>query len=383
MKKVCVLILLLGFCFVTMGKAYAQTSPLSDQPIAPQEHFAKAIITKIISQSLTSISGYKSSVQTVQVKILEGQDSGKVITVEKASDARLADAQKLSLGETVILDTITRPGEDNQYTITDTFRLDKLAYILCVFFIFIIFAAGKKGFGAILGLLVSFTIIMTFIVPQMLQGHDPLVISVIGCFIILLITTYLAHGFSRQTTIAVISTCIALLATVLFSSLAVWFSHLAGLGTEDSYILELNPMQSINPKGLLLGGILIGALGALNDITTTQVAAIFALHKSNAKLSALELAEHGLFIGREHIVSLVNTLVLAYAGSSLPIFIFFILNPSHMPSWVIINNESIAEELVRTISGSFGLVLAIPITTLLATWYVYRLQNRVKSFDRG
>ena len=101
-----------------------------------------------------------------------------------------------------------------------------------------------------------------------------------------------------------------------------------------------------------------------------SVAAIFALFKSNPKLSAIELAEHGLFIGREHIVSLVNTLVLAYAGSSLPIFIFFILNPSHLPIWVIVNNESVSEELVRTVAGSMGLILAIPITTLFATWYV-------------
>ncbi len=359
------------FVFLTTAvSAHAQTTPLPDQPLPVDESFAKGHVLKIFSESITNIAGYKTYDQKLQVKVLEGSDKGKIITVDKQADFRLADAMKSYTGETVILDIMKRPNEPTQYTITDSYRLDKLVYIFIAFFVFILFAAGKKGIGAVLGLLVSLAVILWFIVPQMLHGYDPLTVSVIGCFIILLVTTFLAHGFSKQTAIAVISTFIALLATVLFSYLAVQLAHLAGLGTEDSYILELNPNQSINPKGLLLSGILIGTLGALNDITTTQVAAIFALFKSNAKLSALELAEHGLFIGREHIVSLVNTLVLAYAGSSLPIFIFFILNPSHLPVWVIVNNESVSEEIVRTVAGSMGLILAIPITTLLATWYV-------------
>lgn len=349
---------------------FAQTTPLPDQPLPVDESFAKGKVLKILNESVTNIAGYKTYDQTLQVQVLEGSDKGKIVTLDKQADFRLADAMKSHVGETVILDIMKRPGEATQYTITDSYRLDKLLYIFIAFFILILLAAGKKGVGAVLGLLVSLAVILWFVVPQMLHGSDPLTISVIGCFIILLLTTFLAHGFSKQTAIAVTSTCIALLATVLFSYLAVQLAHLAGLGTEDSYILELNPTQSINPKGLLLGGILIGTLGALNDITTTQVAAIFALFKSNSKLSALELAEHGLFIGREHIVSLVNTLVLAYAGSSLPIFIFFILNPSHLPVWVIVNNESVSEEIVRTVAGSMGLILAIPITTLLATWYV-------------
>ncbi len=350
--------------------AFAQTAPLPDQPLPVTESFAKGKILKIQNESTTNIAGYKTYDQTLQVKILEGSEKDKIITLDKQADFRLADAMKSYVGETVILDIMKRPGESTQYTITDSYRLDKLVYIFIAFFIFILLVAGKKGVGAVLGLMVSLAVILWFIVPQMLHGYDPLTVSVIGCFMILVVTTFLAHGFSKQTAIAVTSTFIALLATVLFSYLAVQLAHLAGLGTEDSYILELNPTQSINPKGLLLGGILIGTLGALNDITTTQVAAIFALFKSNAKLSALELAEHGLFIGREHIVSLVNTLVLAYAGSSLPIFIFFILNPSHLPVWVIVNNESVSEEIVRTVAGSMGLILAIPITTILATWYV-------------
>lgn len=369
MKKLFAVLLIFGSFFLFASTSLAQTTPLPDQPIPVEESFAKAQVIQIQHESTTDISGYKTFLQTVKVKILEGKQKDKIVTVQKGSDVRLADAMRAYKGEIVILDIMGRPGETDQYTITDSYRLDKLAYVLLAFFIIILMAVGKKGVGAVLGLIVSLAVILLFIVPQMLQGHDPLMISILGCFMILLITTFLAHGFSKQTGIAVVSTCIALLATVLFSYLAVQLAHLAGLGTEDSYLLELNPTQSINPKGLLLGGILIGTLGALNDITTTQVASIFALFKSNSNMSTIELAEHGLFIGREHIVSLVNTLVLAYAGSSLPIFIFFILNPSHLPLWVIINNESISEEIVRTISGSMGLIIAVPITTLLASWY--------------
>jgi len=141
--------------------------------------------------------------------------------------------------------------------------------------------------------------------------------------------------------------------------------------------LEITPNAIINPKGLLLGGIIISTLGALNDVTTTQAAATIALHKQNPKLKFLDLAEHSFGIGREHILSLVNTLVLAYAGSSLPVFIFFLLNPSHLPMWVIINNESVGEEIIRTVAGSMGLLLAIPISTFLASWWTTRRNNQI------
>lgn len=358
--------------FIFVSPAYGQTSALSQEPAPLNEYFVKAKVIQIIKEDIQTIDGYKVLTQRVKLQILEGKDRNKIIIIDRGNDIRLSLSQKISSGETVILDVMQNSGEPTQYTITDTYRLNYILYIALAFFVIIILFAGKKGVGAIIGLGISLCVIMFFIIPQILNHHDPLIISIAGSFIILMTTTYFAHGFSKQTSIAVGSTLLSLIATVLFSILCVNVARLAGLGTEDSYLLELNPAQAINPKGLLLGGIILGTLGALNDVTTTQVSAIFTLFKHNPKLTFLELAENTFLIGREHIVSLVNTLVLAYTGASLVIFIFFALNPSHLPWWVIINNESIAEEIIRTISGSAGLILAIPITTFLASWIATR-----------
>lgn len=373
-RKLFLPVVLFFLLIVSPTKMGAQTSSLPEQPKA-NESYVKAKVIDIIKEQTSESDGYKVFSQTVKVQLLEGPLKGQTVLVDRGSDFRLSDSQKVHVSQIVILDIASVPGQPPQYAITDTYRLNYLIYILLAFFIVIIVIAGKKGIGSIVGLGVSLLVILGFIVPQMLQGHDPLLISIAGSFIILIVTTYLAHGFSKQTTIAVVSTFVSLSVTVGLALLAVNLAHLAGLGTEDSYLLELNPTQSINPKGLLLGGIIIGTLGALNDITTTQVASIFALKKSNPSMHWLVLAEHGFLIGREHIVSLVNTLVLAYAGSALTVFIFFILNPAHIPWWVIINNESVAEEIVRTLAGSFGLVLAVPFTTALATAYVTKVTH--------
>jgi uncharacterized membrane protein len=372
------LFLFLALCFfLTKVVSVQAQASLSQEPPPPQEHFLKGKVLSIVKEHVQNIEGFSTLTQTIRVQILEGRQKGTIITIDRSIDTRIAASQKIIPQAIIILDVIDRPGLPSQYTITDTYRLDYLFYIIIAFFLFTILVTGSKGFGAIVGLFISLFIIMGFIIPQILNHHDPLFISIIGSCMILLITTYFAHGFSRQTTIAVIATFLSLGATCLLAILAVYFTKLAGLGTEDSYLLELNPTQSINPKGLFLGGILIGTIGALNDVTITQVASIFTLKKTNKNTTIVALIEQGFLIGREHILSLVNTLVLAYAGSSLVILIFFILNTSHLPIWVILNNESTAEEIIRTITGSMGLIVSVPIATVFASWYVMQSKNHV------
>lgn len=161
---------------------------------------------------------------------------------------------------------------------------------------------------------------------------------------------------------------IALGLSATFSMIFVSLTKLTGLGSEDAYALKFGDTSSINFQGLLLGGIIIGALGVLDDVTTSQSAAIFELHDVNPKLKFLSLFKRGINIGREHISSLVNTLVLAYAGAALPVFLFFILNPGGYPLWFTINSEFVSEEIVRTLIGSITLILAVPITTFLASF---------------
>lgn len=351
------------------------------QTMSNNETYMKASVLQIVKETTTiSDGGYSTVTQTVKLKLLDTPDTDKVITIDQGSDSRLADFTKYHEGQTVVVDKTVGQDGRARYTISDSYRIPQLIIILIAFVIFAIAIAGKKGVGGILGLIISLGIIIGYIVPQVLfHGQDPLTVSLIGSFVILFVTTFLAHGISRQTALAVGATAIALIATYLLAIIGVNLAHLAGLGTEDSYLLEIAPNVSINPQGILLGGIIIGTLGALNDVTITQVATIFALFKSNSHQTLLHLIEHGMNVGKEHITSMINTLVLAYAGTSLPIFVFLLLNPSHLPLWVTLNSQEFGEEIVRTIAGSIGLMLAVPIATLLAAYFVTKLQTQSKS----
>lgn len=336
-------------------------------PSKPQETYYKG--TVLLEKEGTQQVGDKSNFsQTVRIRL----DNGKEITTTYGGMVTIDPKQKLQKGDEVVV-VKTTIGEKWKYSILDRYRLSFLPFLLVGFFVLVIAFAGKRGVGSIIGMLVSLAIIMLFIVPQILAGQDPLVISILGALVIMITTIYLSHGFSKQTTVAVISTFISLIITGLLAVYFVNLLALSGTGNEENALLAFGNTY-INLQGLLLGGIIIGTLGILDDTTTTQSAAVFAFHKINPNLTFQHLLQKGLHIGKEHIAALVNTLVLAYAGVSLSLFIFFVLNPAKQPYWVIFNSESIIEEITRTLAGSIGLILAVPITTLLAAWTVKRFR---------
>lgn len=351
--------------------------PPSEAFTPPDIQYVRARVVTVDKAYTKIVNGYPNTYQHISFTILEGKKKNETLTVEVNTQINSNFKERLQPGEAVVL-TIEQGSDGKEHiTVADRFRLNRMWYLVFVFVFFIVLMTGKKGVGAIAGLIISLGIILFYIIPQILNQQDPLQISITGACMILFTSTFLAHGVSKKTTIAVVATFISLCITYLLGILFVSFAHLAGLGTEDSYMLAVSSHHSINAKGLLLGGIIIGTLGALNDITTTQVAAIFALVKANPKQSFGRLIGHGLSIGREHILSLVNTLVLAYAGSSLPVFVFLIINPQQLPYWTILNSESMSEEIVRSLVSSLGLMAAVPIATLLAAYVALRL--RVKS----
>jgi uncharacterized membrane protein len=216
-----------------------------------------------------------------------------------------------------------------------------------------------------------------YIVPQLLAGGNPLAVILIGALCMATFSLYLAHGFTRRTTVAVVSTLITICIALLLSVVFVAATKLLGMGSEEALYLQSAPGTSINLKGLLLGGIIVGALGVLDDITTAQAAAVDEIAKANPILSTQELFRRGLSVGGEHITSLVNTLVLAYAGTSFPALLLFTLY--ERPLWVVMNTEVITEEIVRTLVGSIALMCAVPITTLLAAYFLRGSHRNVEN----
>lgn len=366
MRKIIGFLLCLAFLFPSL--AFAQTPPT--------QTFVKAQVVSVDHDGNKNINGRLNPYQDLTLKILDGNEKNKQITLEYGGNVVISPAQKVQSGDTVILAAI-KEGSKTTYAITDKYRLPSLLFITLVFFGLVFLLTGKKGLGSISGLIISLLVIVLFIVPQILGGADPLTISIVGSLIIMLVTLYLAHGFTSRTTIAVVATFVSLILTGILAILSVHIAKLSGLGSEDAYNLLLGSSKTINLQGLLLGGIIIGALGVLDDTTTTQSTTIAELADANPNYSMGELFKRGMVIGREHIASLVNTLVLAYAGAAMGIFIFIIitLQTNAQPWWVIFNSEVIAEEIVRTLAGSLGLVLAVPITTLLAAFFA---KNEIK-----
>lgn len=362
MKKwLLVLFIFLAFPKITL----AQTPPPF---IAPKQDFFKATVIEIVDHGEKEIEGKKNYFQTLRIKINDGTEKGKFTIVENGKNFQITKDQLLTKNQSIIIAKTTNPDGKTAYSIYDIYRLDSISILVVVFFLLVLFIAGKKGLGSIMGMILSLGVITFYIMPNILKGADPLNTTLIGSIFILITTGYLAHGISKKTTIALFSTFISLILTVLFASLAINFSHLTGLGSEDAVALQFGPTAIINLKGLFLSGVIIGTLGALNDITTTQAATVYELKMANPKLKLINLFEKGISVGKEHAASLVNTLVLAYAGSALGVFIFLILNPANIPYWVIINNETLTDEIVKAIAGSSGLLLSVPIVTLIASY---------------
>jgi len=217
-------------------------------------------------------------------------------------------------------------------------------------------------------------VIISYIIPHILAGEDPLVVSIIGSVILLGVTLYLTYGWTLKTHSAVLGMILVLLLTGALSGIFVVFARLNGTGDENSMFLIQSLQTSVNLRGLLLGGYIIGALGVLDDLVTTQASAVFELHHADPGSTFRGLYNSAMRIGQDHVAATVNTLVLAYAGASLPMLLLFSLARGDYA--YLVNFAIVAEEIVRTLVGSLGLIEAVPLTTVIAIGfarYAHRL----------
>lgn len=366
---------LLAACLLMPGLAHGQEATtefevlpedaVGPAPVVAQaEEFYRGEVVEILEerQEEFGLGGTRPFSQKLKVKLLDGPRTGEEVVIDYGF---LVGGQKLEVGERVVVVT----PNDTAY-IFDRYRLPALSVILGIFVMLAIIFAGWRGLTSLLGLGASVLVLALFVVPQIMAGKNPLLISLIGALAIALISIYLAHGVSRRTTVAVVSTLITIALAIGLAQLFVAWANLMGTGSEEAFYLQTSPVAFINLKGLLLGGIIIGALGVLDDITTAQAAAVFEIWRAKPTLSRRELFRRGMAVGREHITSLINTLALAYVGASFPALLLFTVY--QRPWWVVTNTETITEEIIRTLVGSTALMIAVPITTLLAAYWLPR-----------
>ncbi|WAU86035.1 YibE/F family protein [Streptomyces sp. Qhu-G9] len=297
------------------------------------------------------------------VRVDTGKDKGRTFTEIVQPDS----SRQLKQDQEVIVAYAPDAPKELQYSVTDVNRKLPMTLLAGIFALAVVVVGRMRGVMALIALAVSFLILTFFILPAILQGSNPLVVAVVGASAIMLIALYMCHGLSARTSVAVLGTLLSLVLIGLLGSLFIDWAALTG-NTDDNTGLIHGLYPSIDMSGLLLAGIIIGSLGVLDDVTVTQTSAVWELHAANPTMGWRGLYRAGIRIGRDHIASVVNTLVLAYAGAALPLLLLFSIAESSVGT--VANSELVAEEIVRTLVGSIGLVASVPVTTALAALVV-------------
>ena len=346
------------------------TLPVPDV-IGPPAELADATVTAIERRPCQGTDESQNVVcQEVTARLTSGPDAGEDVPLEVSEGPGappLEDGDRIVVG---FVETGSAGGPGGQtWYFSDYQRRTPLLILGVCFALAVVALARWRGLLALAGLAISLAVLVKFMLPAILEGKSPVAVAVVGAAAIMFVTLYLAHGVNSRTTTAVLGTLGSLLLTGVLAWIFVEAANFSGLASEEAGFLQAAAGR-VSLQGLLLGGIVIGSLGVLDDVTVTQASAVWELHRANPTSGFGHLFSAGLRIGRDHIASTVNTLVLAYAGASLPLLVLFTLSNRDLSG--VVTGELVATEIVRTLVGSLGLVAAVPLTTALAAFAAER-----------
>lgn len=336
--------------------AYAQTA------YEELQDTIRAEVVEVESERVEHIPGTSASttVQTVNAQLLEGENEGAVVTFEN-------DLIPLAAGDDIFLSHIRTVNGDEFYILKDVNRQTELLMLVALFIFLLVWFAGRQGIRALASLSLSIGAILFLLIPALLAGYDPVLASLAIAGVILALALFGTHGINPRSLTAFGGTFAAVLATSIIAWIFVGAMRLTGFGSDASVYLNFATNGTLDFAGLLLGSIIIGILGILDDVSITQASVVQELKGSNAAFTVRELYRRAIRVGRDHVGSLVNTLALAYVGAALPLVLLFAT--SDAPLAFTLNQEVIAAELARIIVGSIGIILAVPLTTLAAAWW--------------
>jgi uncharacterized membrane protein len=252
------------------------------------------------------------------------------------------------------------------YSFADFERRRPLYLLAALFFLVVVALARFKGVRALVGLGLSLVVVTQFMVPAILEGSSALLVALVGSLAVMLLTVTLAHGTGVTSIAAILGASASLLATALLATLFVGLAQITGFSSEEATLLSSATGRDLSLQGLVLAGIVVGALGVLDDVTVSQASTVLALRRANPLQGFRRLFREALSVGRDHLSATVNTLVLAYVGAALPLLLIFENQGTTFGE--AINREVVASEIVAMLVGSIGLVLAVPLTTALAAW---------------
>ena len=331
----------------------------------------RARVISIAEQGQVENRGGVQTYQVVEVEILEGQFEKTRVFMDFGKTQVMPADYVLAVGDEILVSVgISLVNQSTDAYFIDFVRGRAILLIFAIFVVVAFLVGSWTGLRSLLGMLIGLGVIVLFIIPQIASGGNPIVVSIIGSIIFLGLSLYLVYGWKPMTHAAVISIALALSITGVLSFIFVRLARLTGFGNEDMMFLMQQSQIPIDMRGILLAGIIIGSLGVLDDLVVGQSSSVFQLHAANPALSFKELFARAMTIGRDHVSASVNTLVLAYAGESLPMLLLFSITNVNLG--MAINVSYIAEEIVRALAGTIGLFISIPIATALACVWVTR-----------
>lgn len=297
----------------------------------------------------------------IEIKFLDGLKQGESIIFE-------SDFPEIKKGLNVYVNHYVYVDGTESFYIINIDRKNQIYFFIGLFILATILLGGKQGIRSILSLMLSFCTIFYVLLPGILNGWNPLVASFLVASIILFFAIFFTHGWNRESAVAFGGTMLSVFLTSILAVIAVKSTHLSGFSTDESTYLYFNTQGTLDFTGLLLGAIIIGVLGVLDDIAVTQAAVVTELYNSNSGIKPLAVYRRAMRVGREHVGALVNTLVLAYTGTALPLLLLF--KTKEYSFTTAINLEIFTTEIIRTIIGSIGLIITVPIVTLLAVYFL-------------
>ncbi len=337
------------------------------EQIAALESTVQARVLNVTNEvSTVDENGLMMVFQELELEVRsEGEYQGRIITVSYNGMGPTLDSVRFRKGQQALVMISKRPDGQAFFQVADHVRLGPIAVIVGLFVALTLGIGRGKGVRALLGLALSALLIGGFIMPQILAHRDPTLVSLAGTAALLAVTLYLIQGWNPTGHAALLGMLAALGVTGALSVGWTKLAYLTGFGTEETMFLQAMGV-GIEMRGLLLAGMIIGAASVLDDVVLAQAVTVFELAAANADLSRGELYRRSMKIGVTHLASMINTLVLAYASAALPLLLLFYLYPE--PWYLTINRELIAEEIVRTLVGSVGLMMAVPLTSGIAAW---------------
>jgi uncharacterized membrane protein len=313
----------------------------------------------------------------VRAKILDGKAKGRLTSftiVGQVGAIALKQGDHIRVYKNQLPPGAVAAGgrKPDAYSFADFDRRGPMLWLAAGFVVLLLLTGRVRGLRALVGLAASLALVIEFVIPAILHGRSPLEVAVIGAFAVMLVTMPLSYGLGAKMIAAWLGTAASLLLAAALASAFTHLAHLSGFSSDESVYLSATQSR-LSLQGLLVAGMVIGALGVLVDLTVSQASTVVALRRANPALSFRGLFDGAMDVGHDHIAATVNTLVFAYAGASLPILLVFTIGGTSFAD--AINGEAVAEQVIATLVGSIGLIASMPITTALAALLAPRMSN--------